>query len=301
MSWSIEWVPLAYERAVKNLVPAALQNSDAEREALNTIITNSYNGWIDQSEIALKFMGFDIKNDDDKTLATDLVNTIRTLSTDTQEWIVQTISDMMNQGNYYKAIQTVENAVTKQAKEAWNYGVSESAVKNTINRSNELANYVNGLKSSPVGVVEWNMQQWLNSYASKDAKKIANLTALIESSLDIKDKETLQRIVPQLTDQPSVFMSKLENLNNSLMSELNWWRNIYGLPSLTNDALSNPTKRVDLYRNWQSTAQSTNQSTLQSTNSSSFKPAWATKYESSTSYSSNNYVSVEWAYFPSTF
>jgi hypothetical protein len=37
-------VPLAYERAVKNLVPAALQNSDAEREALNTIITNSYNG-----------------------------------------------------------------------------------------------------------------------------------------------------------------------------------------------------------------------------------------------------------------
>jgi hypothetical protein len=65
------------------------------------------------------------------------------------------------------------------------------------------------------------MQQWLNSYASKDAKKIANLTALIESSLDIKDKETLQRIVPQLTDQPSVFMSKLENLNSSLMSELN--------------------------------------------------------------------------------
>jgi len=301
VSWSIEWVPLAYERAVKNLVPAALQNSDAEREDLNTIITNSYNGWIDQSEIALKFMGFDIKNDDDKTLATDLVNTIRTLSTDTQEWIVQTISDMMNQGNYYKAIQTVENAVTKQAKEAWNYGVSESAVKNTINRSNELANYVNGLESSPVGVVEWNMQQWLNSYASKDAKKIANLTALIESSLDIKDKETLQRIVPQLTDQPSVFMSKLENLNNSLMSELNWWRNIYGLPSLTNDALSNPTKRVDLYRNWQSTVQSTNQSTLQNTQSSSFTPSWATKYLNISSTWGWSTVNVNWNYYPSDF
>jgi hypothetical protein len=35
-------VPLAYERAVKNLVPAALQNSDKEREALDKIITNSY-------------------------------------------------------------------------------------------------------------------------------------------------------------------------------------------------------------------------------------------------------------------
>jgi hypothetical protein len=60
VSGSIEWVPLAYERAVKNLVPAALQNSDKEREALDKIITNSYKWWIDQSEIALTYMGFDI-------------------------------------------------------------------------------------------------------------------------------------------------------------------------------------------------------------------------------------------------
>ena len=77
-------------RAVKNLVPAALQNSDAEREALNTVITNSYNWGIDQSQIALTFMWFDIKNDADKKLALELVNTTRTLNSETQEWIVQT-------------------------------------------------------------------------------------------------------------------------------------------------------------------------------------------------------------------
>jgi hypothetical protein len=37
----------------------------------------------------------------------------------------------------------------------------------------------------------------------------------------------------------------------------------------------------------------TNQSTLQSTKSSSFTPTWATKYSSSTSYNSYNYVNVE--------
>ena len=41
--------------------------------------------------------------------------------------------------------------------------------------------------------------------------------------------------------------------------------------------------------------------TNQSTQSSSFTPAWATKYSSSTSYNSYNYVNVEWAEFPSIF
>ena len=44
-----------------------------------------------------------------------------------------------------------------------------------------------------------------------------------------------------------------------------------------------------------------NQSTYQSVNSSSFTPSWASKYTSQSSYSSNSYVNVEWADFPSTF
>jgi hypothetical protein len=44
-----------------------------------------------------------------------------------------------------------------------------------------------------------------------------------------------------------------------------------------------------------------NQSTYQSVNSSSFTPSWASKYTSQSSYSSNSYVNIEWADFPSTF
>ena len=252
VSGSIEGVPLAYERAVKNLVPAALQNSDKEREALDKIITNSYKWGIDQSEIALTYMGFDIKDASNKRLAMDLVNTVRTLSTDTQEWIVQTISDLMNQWDYTKAIQTVENAVSQQAKNAGNY-VSELSVKNTINKSNDLYDTINSLSKSPVWVVSWTMESWLGRYASKDAKNIQSKISLLENALDIKDKETAQRILPQLTDNPATFMTKLENLSSNMMSELNWWRTIYWLPALSTDALTNYSNRVDLYRNWGAT------------------------------------------------
>ena len=293
VSWSIDWVPLAYERAVKNLVPAALQNSDAEREALNTVITNSYNWWIDQSQIALTFMGFDIRNEEDKNLALDLVNTVRTLSTDTQEWIVQTISDLMNQGNYTKAIQTVENAVSQQAQAAWNY-IPESSVKNTMNRVNSLSNYISTLKDSPVGVVEWNMQEWLWKLSSSKSKEILNRIAAIESTLDIKDADTRARIVPQLSDQPSVFMSKLNNLNENLLSELNSWREIYGLPNLTTDALQNYSNRVSLYRNPQN-------NTTNTTQNSSDARYMSVMSDYSKNMTSKNVVNIDWYDFPSTF
>lgn len=253
VSWSIEGVPLAYERAVKNLVPAALQNSDKEREALDKIISNSYNWGIPQSEIALTYMGFDVSNADDKNLALNLVNTTRTLSSDTQEWIVQTISDLMNQGNYTQAIQTVENAVSQQAKAAWNY-VPESSVKNAINKSNDLYNTIKSLSKSPTWVVSWTIESRLGKYASKEAKNIQSKLSLLQNSLDIKDADTAKRIIPQLTDTPDVFMSKLENLWNNAMTELNNRRTIYGLPALTVDALSNYWNRVALYRNWWTTS-----------------------------------------------
>jgi transcriptional regulator of NAD metabolism len=65
------------------------------------------------------------------------------------------------------------------------------------------------------------MQEWLKKLSSKQAKEISNRIAQIETSLDIKDEETLRRIVPQLSDQPSVFMSKLQNLGDNAMVELN--------------------------------------------------------------------------------
>ena len=109
---------------------------------------------------------------------------------------------------------------------------------------------MDGLNKSPVGVVEGTMQEWLKRLSSKQAKEISNRIAQIETTLDIKDEETLRRIVPQLSDQPSVFMSKLQNLGDNAMVELNWRRTIYGLPALDQASVINYSNRVNLYKNW---------------------------------------------------
>jgi hypothetical protein len=105
--------------------------------------------------------------------------------------------------------------------------VSELSVKNTISRANDLKDTMSSLKNSPVGVVDGTMASWLGKYASKNAKTIQNKISWVEQALDIKDKETAQRILPQLTDTPATFMTKLENLSNNAMLELNGWRTIY--------------------------------------------------------------------------
>lgn len=250
VEWSIAWVPLTFERSVKNLVPAALQNSDAEREALNTVITNAYKWGANEMDVALQYMWFNIMNEWDKDFAMWLVDTIRTLP-EIPEWTIKNVSDLINRWQKTKAIQLTENLISKQAQQADNY-ISETSVKNAITRSNELSDFMEWLSKKPNWVVKGTMQEWLWKLSSSDSKKLANYIAQLETSLDIKDKDLASKIIPQLSDQPSVFASKLENLNSRLMQELNWWRDIYWLPALTTDALNNYSNRVSLYTNWSS-------------------------------------------------
>lgn len=277
VEWSIAWVPLTFERSVKNLVPAALQNSDAEREALNTVITNAFNGWADEIDVALQFMWFNIRDDKNKDLAMSLVNTIRTLP-EIPEWTIKNVSDLINLWQQNKAIQLTENLVSKQAQQANNY-ISESSVKNALYRSNELSTFLDWLKKKPTWVVQWTMQEWLGKLSSSDAKKLGNYIAQLETSLDIKDKDLANRIIPQLSDQPAVFATKLENLNSNLMQELNWWRDIYWLPTLTEDAVNNFANRIDLYQGntsvwWQNIVTPTRDTTIKSSISNLQSKYW---------------------------
>jgi hypothetical protein len=74
-------------------------------------------------------------------------------------------------------------------------------------------------------------------------------------------------------------MTKLENLSNNAMLELNGWRTIYWLPQLTTDALNNYSNRVDLYRNWGPTTTSNTQSNISYNSVSTSLEALIKKYQ----------------------
>ncbi len=258
IQWSIEWVPVTFERSVKNLVPAALQNSDAEREALNTVIKSMYQWWVDETQAALMFMWFDIKNDADKWLASELVNVIRTLPEDTWEWTIKTLSDAINAGQYEKAIKMVENLATKQAQSSEDY-ISESAVKNIMNLLDNVE-WVN--TKDAIWVFKWTANKWLNKLWSTEAQKIKSYISQLQ--VDAKANWISEDLVPQLNDKADVFYAKLKNLNNTSLSRLNNWRAVYSLPELNKNTLNNYTSRVNLYRTWNtsSTSNKTNTPTL---------------------------------------
>jgi hypothetical protein len=50
---------------------------------------------------------------------------------------------------------------------------------------------------------------------------LTNYISQLGITLDIKDKDLANKIIPQLSDQPDAFAAKLENLNSRLMQELN--------------------------------------------------------------------------------
>ena len=116
----------------------------------------------------------------------------------------------------------------------------------------------------------------------KDIEHYSQTVPNLKSTSDINNA-----ILAMSLDMLADWYKRKLSTQASLWYDVSWMQGIY--KQLINQA--------EELRAW---IWNTNQSTLQSTQSSSFTPAWATKY-SSTSYNSYNYVNVEWADFPSTF
>ena len=114
----------------------------------------------------------------------------------------------------------------------------------------------------------------------KDIEHYSQTVPNLKSTSDINNA-----ILAMSLDMLADWYKRKLSTQASLWYDVSWMQGIY--KQLINQA--------EELRAW---IWNTNQSTLQSTQSSSFKPAWATKYDTSTSYSSNSYINVEWADFP---
>jgi surface antigen len=255
--WSL-WLPVSYERSVKNFVPATLMNSEIELKQLNETIKSMYKWWVAEEDAALYFMWFNIKDEANKWLAKELVAVWRSLPEDMQQSFVKSISDFMNSGNIDWALRKAEQTAMNYAKKIeWGNFMSESSVKTAVQRSNDIYSYVSWLKNSPIWVAQWTMQKWLGKLKGKEAQTIQTQITqavaqmrnqLLWSAVTPSEQAFLAPLIPDLNDTPANFMIKLNNLKNAPLQQYNNIRTTYWLPALDEDSLLNFKNRVNLYR-----------------------------------------------------
>lgn len=260
--WSL-WIPVSYERSVKNFVPATLMNSEIELKQLNETIKSMYEWWISEDDAALYFMWFNIKDENNKAVAKDLVSVWRMLPDDMQQSYVKSISDFINWWNIDGAIKKAELTALDYAKKVeWGNFISESTVKTATERSNEIENTIKNIPDSPIWVVSWTMQKWLWKLKGSDAQEIQTQITqavaqmrnqLLWSAVTPSEAAFLQPLIPDLNDTPANFMIKLNNLKKAPLTQHNNIRTTYWLPVLDENTLLNQSARRDLYvwLNWQ--------------------------------------------------
>lgn len=248
------WVPISYERWVKNLVPATLMNSEVELKELNAVIKSMYDSWMDAEDATLMFMWFDVQDPDNKSLATSLVDSLRTAWADINPQAVKTISDFINKWNYAWAINRTENEVTNYIKDIeWQDFISESVIKAWIKKAQWLSEFIDWLDSSPIGVVEGNMEKRLRRLKSEDAQKIQTLLTEISipkiswsAGADMTEAEValFDPLIPNLGDTPDNFANKLNRLLEEPMLMLNSQRTTYWMPEITQEMVINNNKEL---------------------------------------------------------
>lgn len=253
------WVPISYDRSIKALIPTQLMNSELELKKLESNIASMYASWLSAEDAVLTYMGFNIKNPEDKDIAMNLVNSVRSLSDeDNVQSAISYISQRINAWDYKLAINKVENLVRAEAKKNepdWYF--DESTARGLINKANDLIELANSLPND-IGVFQWTMQQYLKKLKSSDASKLETAIAYLTDEQRLKqvwsnvtehELEMVKKWIPEISDKTETFMNKIKQLKNNAITNLNAWRTTYWLPELDETTLLNTNSKVALY-NW---------------------------------------------------
>ena len=253
------WVPIPYDRSIKAMIPTQLMNSELELKKLESNIASLYKQWMSAEDAVLAYMWFNVKNPEDKDIAMNLVNAVRSLTNeDNVQSAVSYISQRINAWDYKSAITKVENLVRAEAKKNesdWYF--DESTARWIVNKANELIQLANSLPND-IWVFQWTMQQYLKNLKSSDASKLNTAIAYLTDEQRLKQvwsnvtENELQMIknwIPQINDRTDTFMNKINQMKQNALANLNAWRNTYWLPALDENTLLNSSDRTGLY-NW---------------------------------------------------
>lgn len=256
------WVPVAYERRIKNMVPATLMNSEIELEQLNGIIKSLYQSGTSAEDAVLTYLWVDIPKKEDKKFAAGLISTAKWL-TAVQPNFYSNLSDFINKWDRENAVLYMEREAVRQAQkdnpdlkfsDAW----TSFAVKQGQDIKTLMDQYTN--QFWPIQG-KWNdLTKWWfgNKEAQKLATKITQAIAkvrndLVGSQITSNEKALIQELIPSLDETADTAYIKVQNLIDTPLSQYNQARSYVGLPELTNDTLLNRKNRVNLYNSIQDT------------------------------------------------
>jgi len=231
--------------------------SDNEREFVGELVADGIKGGKTQADIVDAFLGYNIDNN-------------KEFAQGAKELLIQNAGDdglagqdmfglaqLINNNKLEQAITKIESVANRNAKAlSPDDFISEATVRTATQRANGTITLIDELKSSPIGVVSGTMEKFLRKLKGKDAAKIeTQITQQIAkmrnelsgSAVTPEEEKFLRPLVPDLNDQPDIFMQKLENLKNAPLVRYNNNRDSVGMPQLNEEQLLSKGLRASLY------------------------------------------------------
>jgi len=256
--------PIAYERRIKNMVPATLMNSEIELKQLNDTIKALSDAGVSPEDAVLTYLGVSVDKPEDKDFAWKLITVAKWLDNPTPSFY-SNISDFINKGDKLGAVMKLEREAVAQAQknnpdlkfsDAW----SSFIVKQAKNIQDLMTSYENqfwpvkGTWNDATKWIFWNKEaQTLATKITQAISKARN--DLVGSNITQWEKDAIKDLIPALSETADTAKIKVQNLIDTPLLQYNEARKSVWLPELDIDTLINRDKRINLY--WWQQMQST--------------------------------------------
>jgi len=233
--------------------------SNDESERIESIAKQGIAQGKTYAEIFDTTLGYSVSRNQD--LADNLRNVLLTI-TDSSKGLIDFdmpgLARLIEDGKDVNAITRVENLVMDKAREEQSdIYMSEASVRYAAEKTDEIREKITAMGGEePIGVVSGTMQNWIRRFKGKKAAEIrASFTTLVAemrnrlSGTAVTESEArfLEPLIPDLSDRPDVFMTKLAQLESDPLMRMNNIRDTYLLPRLDKESLLNKDLRVGLY------------------------------------------------------
>lgn len=249
---SSDWeTPLVFRQRLYNLVPTQLKNSDKELQNLYDIAKDIYKAWYSADEASMIFYWVDPR--EDKTwMLKNLIYKARMAEKlpDSFYWDLWWLLDAWELD---QAVAKVETSILPEK-----YIDNETTAISIIKKIDRLREKLKEA-DKVVWPFQWTIEDFKNQYVDwwwtyqQVASDIVQIYSQIRKELmwsNITETELSANkdMFPQMTDKLKTIKVKLQSLENSLIDDINWYRDVYKLPELTKNSLLNQSLRK--YHYW---------------------------------------------------